>query len=81
MFERIVDLKVGESLVFSPSSYIGLKNEGGPEKLGSSVMKMKTRMRMGADGGRSVLAIARDGGEGDGEGSMLAAALSHMEVA
>ena len=54
-FNRIVDLDVGESLVFSPASFVCL--EGGvPRKLGSNIMKMKTRMRLGADGGASVLA-------------------------
>lgn len=47
-FNKIVDLDVGESFVCL---------EGGvPQKLGSRVMKMKTRMRLGADGGTSTLA-------------------------
>ena len=56
MFERIVKLPVGESLVFSPSSYVCTEQEG-PGKLGSAVMAIKTRLRKGGDAGRSVLSM------------------------
>ncbi|EME49627.1 hypothetical protein DOTSEDRAFT_164177 [Dothistroma septosporum NZE10] len=55
MFERIVDLDVGESLVFSPSSFVGREN-GQVRKLGAVAMKMMSRKRLGEDGGMSVLA-------------------------
>lgn len=55
MFEQILDLNVGESLVFSPSSYVCLQGEEA-KKLGSGVITMKTRMRDGVDTGKSVTA-------------------------
>ncbi len=62
MFERIMGLPVGESLVFSPSSYVSVK-DGEPGKLGAGVMRMKTRMRKGGDAGRSVLSMRPEGGD------------------
>ena len=55
MFETIVDLRVGESLVFSPSSYLR-ENGGQVMKLGSGFVKMQTRLREGVDAGRSEMA-------------------------
>ncbi|KXT18896.1 hypothetical protein AC579_3546 [Pseudocercospora musae] len=52
MFERIVDLNVGESLVFCPSAFV----KKDMSKLGAVAMKMKTRARVGEDGGMSLLA-------------------------
>ncbi|KAK5123569.1 hypothetical protein LTR85_002607 [Meristemomyces frigidus] len=52
MFEQIVDLQVGESLVFSPSSFVCVA-DGEPKNLSSAALKMKTRKREGADTGRS----------------------------
>ncbi|KAK5136812.1 hypothetical protein LTR08_002108 [Meristemomyces frigidus] len=60
MFEEIVDLLVGESLVFSPSAYVCVVGTEA-KKLGSGVVKMKTRMRQGADSGMSKLAVGRFG--------------------
>ncbi|KAK0354541.1 hypothetical protein LTR91_006753 [Friedmanniomyces endolithicus] len=70
MFERIMGLPVGESLVFSPSSYVSIR-DGEPGKLGAGVMRMKTRMRKGGDAGRSVLSIRskKDGSEDDSKSS------------
>ena len=56
IFHRIIDLNVGESLVFSPSSFLCLDEDGHAEKVGSRIVKMKTRLRRGVDGGLSVLA-------------------------
>ncbi|KAI7337447.1 hypothetical protein KC315_g2318 [Hortaea werneckii] len=55
MFETIVDLRVGESLVFSPSSYLR-EDKGQVMKLGSGFVKMQTRLREGVDAGRSEMA-------------------------
>ncbi|KAK5724421.1 hypothetical protein LTR15_004466 [Elasticomyces elasticus] len=63
MFERILSLPVGESLVFSPASYLCV-NDGEPKKLGSGVMRMRTRMRKGGDAGRSLLSVRCDEGSG-----------------
>ncbi|KAK6438122.1 hypothetical protein LTR95_005682 [Oleoguttula sp. CCFEE 5521] len=60
LFKRIVGFGQGESLVFSPSSYVMLRVEGEVQvvgKLGDGVLRMKTRLRVGADGGRSVMAV------------------------
>ena len=57
LFTQILGLQVGESLVFSPSSFLRVIDDK-PEKLGSKVIKMKTRQREGADGGVSVLTEA-----------------------
>ena len=64
-------LGTGESFVFSLSSFLCVNDEGAA-KLGSGVMKMKTRGRKGVDIGRSKMAGATGGpadhvqGEGDG---------------
>ena len=41
--------------MFSPTSYVHLDEEGLPKRLGPAAMKMMTRLRMGADAGKSVL--------------------------
>ena len=57
MFERILDLDVGESLVFCPAAFVSVgKEDGKAKKLGANAMKMKTRNRLGTDGGMSMLA-------------------------
>lgn len=62
MFEQIVNLDVGESLVFAPSAFVGLR-EGEAVKLGASALRMKTRARLGKDGGMSKLATGIVDGE------------------
>ena len=61
LFRRILALKVGESLVFSPTSWVHggeVPGSGGqvvePSVLGSGVMWMKTRKREGEDAGKTV---------------------------
>lgn len=61
LFGEIVELDVGESLVFCPAAFVKMiADEDGENrkagKLGANAMKMKTRKRMGNDGGMSVLA-------------------------
>lgn len=55
LFKEIIDLNVGESLVFSPSAMLDLV-DGKTVKLGMTYLKFKTRPRLTADGGRSVMA-------------------------
>lgn len=55
MFERIVNLDVGESLVFAPSAFLCMR-DGKVAKLGANALRMKTRARLGTDGGMSKLA-------------------------
>lgn len=62
MFNTIVKLNAGQSLVFSPSSFLYLDQDG-RSKLGTGFMKMKTRTRKGVDSGKSKMA----GGNGNGD--------------
>lgn len=61
IMEEIVNLDTGESLVFSPSSYLCTDN-GQAKKLGTGVVRMRTRLRIGDDGGNSKMAV--DGVDG-----------------
>lgn len=56
LFEKIIELDVGESLLFAPSAVLEEK-EGKGVKLGVRCVKFKTRKRLGVDGGQSVLAV------------------------
>jgi hypothetical protein len=56
LFEKVIELDVGESLLFAPSAVLEEK-EGGVKKLGVQCVKFKTRKRLGVDGGQSVLAV------------------------
>lgn len=56
LFEKIIELDVGESLLFAPSAVLEEK-EGKGGKLGVRCVKFKTRKRLGVDGGQSVLAV------------------------
>ena len=56
IFETIVNLNVGEALLFSPSAMLSVKNDGEIDKLGMAYLKVRVRKRMTADGGRSILA-------------------------
>jgi hypothetical protein len=63
LFQRILALEVGESLVFSPNSWVhGGQVPGGgqavePTRLGSGVLWMKTRKRDGEDSGKTVSVV------------------------
>lgn len=52
LFEKVMRLGVGESLVFAPSAYV-CSTEVGAFKLEDGVVRMKTRKRMGQDQGLS----------------------------
>lgn len=61
IFDQIVDLNVGQALVFSPSAMLWVDHQhdsGGGRmlKLGTQYMKVQVRNRVTADGGRSILA-------------------------
>ena len=59
LFKQILALQTGESLVFSPTSWVrgGALPSGGdavePARLGSGVLRMKTRERKGDDSGQT----------------------------
>lgn len=59
MFESIMNLRTGESLVFAPEAYVCQDELLAPQKLGAGAMKMRTRKRVGLDRGESVLAVDR----------------------
>lgn len=63
LMEEIVCLGTGESLVFSPSSYLCVE-DGAARKLTSGMVRMKTRQRVGEDGGQSKMSRAADGVDG-----------------
>lgn len=67
LFETITDLTVGEALLFSSDALLTLADDGKPKKLGAGYLKIRTRKRLGEDGGRSVVAGNRDQYEGDAE--------------
>lgn len=56
LFEKIIELDVGESLLFAPSAVLE-EEDGKVVKLGVKCVKFKTRKRLGVDGGQSVLAV------------------------
>ncbi|KAK4188985.1 hypothetical protein QBC35DRAFT_381343 [Podospora australis] len=71
LFSRIVNLTVGEALMFAPSAIVGVtkvnqpdeaklgsKSSRGPKvkRLGHGVLKIRIRNRTTADGGRSIMA-------------------------
>jgi hypothetical protein len=59
LFERIIALQTGESLVFSPTSFVRGGAQSGdidavePMRLGSGILRMKTRERKGEDLGKT----------------------------
>jgi hypothetical protein len=56
LFRKIMQLELGESLLFCPSAVIGVDGDGKVSKLREMHVKFRTRQRVTADGGRSVLA-------------------------
>lgn len=70
MFERIVNLSVGEALLFSPSAITSTtetsdgSHDGEKipflEKLGPRYLKMRVRKRLTTDGGRSIMAVEKN---------------------
>ena len=71
MFNRIMNLKVGESLVFAPSAFLCLAEPGGEvSTLGREAISMKSRTRLGSDGGKSVLISMEAGSDGNLEQSL-----------
>ena len=61
LFHQIVELRVGQALLFAPSALIGVKpNSHGDielERLGSGKLCVQIRHRLTSDGGKSVLAL------------------------
>ncbi|KAJ8610796.1 hypothetical protein MRB53_038347 [Persea americana] len=55
LFDEIMHLPVGQSLVFAPTAMVQLDVRGKADVLGASILKMTTRLRNGVDAGMSVL--------------------------
>ena len=55
IFRQILKLRVGEALVFAPSTILRRRYGGEPERLGSSLLQIKVRKRLTWDGGKSIL--------------------------
>ncbi|KAK5675042.1 hypothetical protein LTR17_027787, partial [Elasticomyces elasticus] len=51
LFEQILTLPVGESRVFAPGAFVCLSAVGQSKRLGSEVLQMRTRSRLGIDAG------------------------------
>ena len=61
IFQKIADLNAGQALLFSPSAMLGVDQDSNEarlemQKLGIGYAKVQVRMRLTADGGRSILA-------------------------
>lgn len=61
LFDQIVELGVGEALIFSPSAIVGTNGPGGGRvtftRLGSGRVHVKVRQRLTCDGGKSVISL------------------------
>jgi len=84
LFREIVQLNVGESLLFLPTAMLDVtsgKDDGTTgviEKLGLAKVHFKTRPRLTMDGGRSVEAIA-GGSESSGDSESFGSGVSESE--
>jgi hypothetical protein len=60
MFTEVVNLRVGEALLFAPSAMVGLDEgkdgEVALRRLGDGFLKVRVRTRLTIDGGKSVMA-------------------------
>lgn len=56
IFNTIVNLDVGEALLFAPSALLEV-HTGAARKLGMAYLKVRVRQRVSLDGGRSILAV------------------------
>lgn len=56
LFAQIVQLRVGEALLFAPNALLDVRAGAQPEKLSNGVLKVRIRARVTEDGGRSVMA-------------------------
>ena len=67
LFSRIIQLKVGEALVFAPSAVMSIQKNNNDrtepngagvsfKRLGHEVLKVRIRTRLTTDGGKSIMA-------------------------
>lgn len=57
LFKRVLNLRVGEALLFAPSALLGSADESAPRRLGSTLLQIKVRKRLTWDGGKSIVCI------------------------
>lgn len=57
IYHHILELGVGEALMFSPSSMVNWSSEENPKRLNSAYLKVKVRKRLTSDGGKSVVCV------------------------
>lgn len=57
LFNRIVNLRVGNALLFAPSALLGRMDLETPKRLGSDLLHMKVRKRLTWDGGESTVCL------------------------
>ena len=55
LFKQIVDLRVGEALLFAPSALLGWSDGDISKTLGSELLKVRVRKRFTRDGGKSIV--------------------------
>ena len=55
LFRRILNLRVGEALLFAPSTLLCRKHGRTPERLGTDLLQIKVRRRVTWDGGKSIV--------------------------
>lgn len=61
LFAKVVNLRVGEALLFAPSAMVNLETDDVGsvtlKRLGDGFLKIRVRMKLTADGGESVMAV------------------------
>ena len=57
LFKRILNLRVGEALLFVPSALLMRADRGSPSRLGSDLLQAKVRKRFTWDGGKSIVCV------------------------
>lgn len=57
LFRRILNLRVGEALLFAPSALLCRVNGRTPERLGSDLLQVRVRRRVTWDGGKSIVSM------------------------
>lgn len=57
LFRRILNLGVGEALLFAPSALLYRTDGITPETLGSDLLQVKVRKRVTWDGGKSIVCV------------------------
>lgn len=57
IYHHILELGVGEALIFSPFSMVSWSGGENPQRLNSASLKVKVRKRLTSDGGKSVVCV------------------------